>query len=162
MIHLEPADARHDRDRFRCGVPALDASLRRARDSGTVVAVEERLGVVGYYTLGPLAAALEPDARDPSLPRDREGEIPLALIARLARDRRVRGQRVGAVLLADALARILDQAPQCFAIVADAPTETARAFYGQFGFTCLPSQPARMWLLASTAAKARGTAPARG
>jgi ribosomal protein S18 acetylase RimI-like enzyme len=82
--------------------------------------------------------------------------ISAALVGRLARDERVRGQGIGGLLLADAVRRILGagRSVAVFAIVVDAKDDAAIAFYRGFGFTPFPLRPNRLFLLASTAAAA--------
>jgi predicted GNAT family N-acyltransferase len=85
------------------------------------------------------------------LPRYRA--LPAALIGRLARHVRARGQGVGELLLADAVTRVLGaaQSVAAFAIVVDAKDNAAIAFYRTFGFVQFPSTPNRLFLLAQTA-----------
>jgi len=162
-LTIEPLNKQHDRAAFRCGQPDLDAWFHqragqdeRRNIARVFVAVDSELGVVGFYSLGAFTLAL------PNLPKDvarnlpRYDAIPAALIGRLARDERVRGQGMGDLLLADAIKRILGagRALAVFAIVVDAKDETAVRFYEAFGFRTFPSQPNRLFLLTSTAALA--------
>ncbi len=82
--------------------------------------------------------------------------IPAARIGRLARDERVRGRRIGELLLADAVRRILGagRSLAMFAIIVEAKDDRAIAFYRNFGFTPFPTQPRRLFLLTSSAAPA--------
>jgi hypothetical protein len=82
--------------------------------------------------------------------------IPAALIGRLARATWARGHAVGALLLADAVRRILgaSRSLAVFAMVVDAKDEEAIAFYESFGFQSFPARPRRLFLLTATAAKA--------
>lgn len=118
------------------------------------VAVDDELGVVGFYSLSSLSLSLEhlPEEIARKLPR--YDAIPAALIGRLARDERVRGQGVGELLLADAIYRILGAGSSIaiFAIVVDAKDERAVEFYKAFGFRPFPLQPKRLFLLTATAA----------
>jgi GNAT superfamily N-acetyltransferase len=164
-IRIEPLRKQHDRHLFSCGEPDLDdwfahrAGQDTRRDLAQVfVAVDEKHGVVGFYSLGAFSLALDdlPSELGKKLPR--YGAIPAALIGRLARDLRVRGQRLGDILLADAIGRVLAAKQQLavYAIVVDAQSEKAQQFYRAFGFTQLPSRPYRLFLLTSTAERARG------
>ena len=82
--------------------------------------------------------------------------MPAALIGRLARDERVRGQGIGELLLADAVRRILGASKTLavFAIVVEAKNARAVAFYEGFGFRPFPLHPDRLFLLTSSAAAA--------
>ena len=95
-----------------------------------------------------------PDEIARKLPR--YDAIPAALIGRLARDVRVRGQGIGELLLADAIRRILAAGSTLavFAIVVDAKDAAAAAFYEEFGFRPFPLRPDRLFLLTSSAAAA--------
>jgi GNAT superfamily N-acetyltransferase len=159
---IEPL-GRHDRARFSCGQPDLDAwfRLRASQDekrnvARVFVAVDVELGVVGFYSLSSLSLSMEslPEEMAHKLPR--YDAIPAALIGRLARDERVRGQGVGELLLADAIRRILGagRSIAVFAIVVDAKDERAADFYRTFGFQAFPLRPKRLFLPAATAAAA--------
>lgn len=165
---IEPL-GKHDRAAFSCGVAALDDwfRLRAGQDerrnvARIFVAIDDRFGVVGFYSLGSFALSIPdlPDRHAKRLPR--YDLIPAALIGRLARDRRVRGEGVGELLLADAVRRILGAARSLavFAIVVDALDERAAAFYRDFGFLPFPSRQLRLFMPVSDAveAMARGIA----
>jgi GNAT superfamily N-acetyltransferase len=162
-IVVEPLGKHHDRAKLSCGQPELDAwfRLRASQDEKRNVArvfgaVDAELGVVGFYSLSSLSLSLEslPEAVAHKLPR--YDAIPAALIGRLARDERVRGQGVGELLLADAIRRILGigRSIAIFAIVVDAKDERAADFYRTFGFQAFPARPKRLFLLTATAAAA--------
>lgn len=160
-LGIEPLGKHRDRAGFSCGQPDLDrwfrlqASQDEKRNVARVfVAVDAELGVVGFYSLSSLSLSLEhlPEEVAHRLPR--YDAIPAALIARLARDERVRGQAVGELLLADAIQRILGagRSIAVFAIVVDAKDERAAGFYRAFGFRTFPLRPKRLFLLTATAA----------
>ena len=159
---IQPLD-KHDRAAFSCGVTSLDdwfrvrASQDERRNVARVfVAIDDRFGVVGFYSLGSFALSIPdlPEAYAKRLPR--YDLIPAALIGRLARDQRVRGEGVGDLLLADAVRRILGAARTLavFAIVVDALDERAAAFYRDFGFLPFPSRPLRLFISVSDALEA--------
>src|SRR5262245_51250374 len=125
---IEPL-GKHDRAAFACGVTALDDwfRLRAGEDekrnvARVFVAVDDQLGVVGFYSLSSFTITLAdlPVGLARRLPR--YDAIPAALIGRLARDQRVRGEGVGELLLADAVRRIIGASGSLavFAIVVDA------------------------------------------
>jgi ribosomal protein S18 acetylase RimI-like enzyme len=164
---IAPLGRQHDRGAFTCGQPALDDWFRRRASQDekrnlarVFVAVDDELGVVGFYSLSSFTLAIEelPDEIARKLPR--YDAIPAALIGRLARDPSVRGRGLGALLLADAVRRILDASRTLavFAIVVDAKDDRAAAFYESFGFRRFPTRPGRLFLLTSTAAEAFGRA----
>jgi ribosomal protein S18 acetylase RimI-like enzyme len=160
---IEPLGRQHDRSGFSCGEADLNdwfrqrASQDERRNVARVfVAVDDTLGVVGFYSLGAFTLALAelPAEIARKLPRD--DAIPAALIGRLARDEKARGRGVGELLLADAVRRILGagRSLAVFAIVVDAKDDRAIAFYESFGFRAFPNRPRRLFLLTSTAADA--------
>jgi ribosomal protein S18 acetylase RimI-like enzyme len=160
---IEPLGKQHDRTIFSCGHPALDnwfrqrASQDERRNVARVfVAVDDALGVVGFYSLSSFTLALESLPEEIARKLPRYDAIPAALIGRLARDERVRGQAVGELLLADAVRRILGASLSMavFAIVVDAKNDRAVSFYQSFGFRTFPTMPNRLFLLTSTAAAA--------
>jgi len=159
---IEPL-GKHDRAAFSCGVAALDAwfRLRAGQDekrnvARVFVAIDDRHGVVGFYSLSSFTLAIPdlPPERAARLPR--YDAIPAALIGRLARDERVRGEGVGDLLLADAVRRVLGAARSLavFAIVVEAKNEKAVAFYRDFGFEPFPNRPFRLFMPISDAAEA--------
>jgi GNAT superfamily N-acetyltransferase len=159
---IEPL-GKHDRATFSCGVTALDDwfRLRAGQDekrnaARVFVAIDDQLGIVGFYSLSSftLAVADLPPEQAKRLPR--YDVIPAALIGRLARDERVRGEGVGDVLLADAVRRVIGAARSLavFAIVVEATDEKAATFYRDFGFAPFPSRPLRLFMPASEAAEA--------
>jgi predicted GNAT family N-acyltransferase len=86
-----------------------------------------------------------PDKWRKKLPRY---PVPVALLGRLAVTRRVRGQGLGSILLADACKRVAaaSETLAVAAIVVDAKSPQAASFYQHFGFIELPGQPGR-WML---------------
>lgn len=162
-LTIAPLDKAHDRKAFACGQPELDDWFRRRagqderRNLARVfVAVDDVLGVVGFYSLSAFTLALEDLPPDLAGKLPRYDAIPAALIGRLARDLRIRGQGIGEFLLADAVQRILSVGDSLavFAILVDAKDAAARAFYESFGFQAFPSRPNRLFLLVSTATAA--------
>lgn len=162
-IAIEPLGKRHDRSGFTCGQAELDDwfRLRASQDerrnlARVFVAVDDIRGIIGFYSLSSFTLSLEnlPEELARKLPR--YDAIPAALIGRLARDVKVRGQGFGEVLLADAIRRVLsvDKSLAVFAIVVEAKDVYAAKFYASFGFQPFPLQPNRLFLLTSTAASA--------
>ncbi len=162
-VAIEALGKHHDRARFKCGQADLDAWFQqragqdeRRNVARVFVAVDDDLGVVGFYSLGAFTLVLDDLPADVARKMPRYDAIPAALIGRLARDERVRGQGIGDLLLADAVMRILGAGRMLavFAIVVDAKDERAAGFYRAFGFRPFPSRPDRLFLLTSSAAVA--------
>ncbi len=162
-LTIAALDKAHDRSAFRCGQPALDEwfAKRAGQDdrrniARVFVALDEAQTIVGFYSLGAFTLAVNDVPGDVAKKLPRYDAIPAALIGRLARDERVKGQGLGEILLIDAIRRILSasRALAVFAILVDAKDDKAVAFYEGFGFRPFPSQPNRLFLLTATAAAA--------
>ena len=166
---IEPL-GRHDRTAFSCGVAALDdwfrlrAGQHEKRNVARIfVAIDDQRGIVGFYSLSLFTFTIAdlPPEHVKRLPR--YDVIPAALIGRLARDERVRGEGVGGLLLADAVRRVIgaSRSLAVFAIVVEAMDEKAAAFYRDFGFAPFPNRPLRLFMPASAAAEAVSRALSR-
>ena len=148
-LRIEALGEAHDRNGFTCGVESLDRYLKaqagqdvRRRVNGVFVLVGPDMpsAVLGYYTL--CATALPP-GEVPEAARKHLPRYPLAsatLIGRLAVTSDRQGQRLGALLLADALRRAYASAGTVGSsmLVVDALGEGAAAFYAAHGFLRLP------------------------
>lgn len=158
---VERLDRTHLRDRFDCGLPPLDDFLHalvsqyEKRNLGrTYVAVRgaER-EVFGYYTIASGAVAFEtlPPEGAKKLPRH---PIPVVLIARLAVDRSIQGQRIGEKLLFDAFARSVELSGKLgiHAVVVDAIDQKAKAFYEKYQFLPLLDSELHLYLPIATIA----------
>jgi GNAT superfamily N-acetyltransferase len=133
---------------FECGDNALNTYLRRHAWINqeqnligvTYVSVEEDHPkiVVGYYTLatGDIARDSLPTDITEALPRYRN--LPVALLARLAVDRRFQGSGLGKSLLRHAFDSVLKLSQQvgCRYVIVDAYS-TAVRWYAKYGFTAI-------------------------
>jgi GNAT superfamily N-acetyltransferase len=148
-LQIVPLETRHDRTGFSCGVESLDRYLKtqagqdvRRKANGVFVLVDpaKPAHVLGYYTLcaTSLAQGDVPDEARKHVPR--YPLVSATLIGRLAVARERQGQRLGALLLADALRRAFLSADTVGSsmIVVDAIDEQAAAFYRAHGFVRLP------------------------
>jgi GNAT superfamily N-acetyltransferase len=139
---------RHNLTRFDSSEPTLDTWLREhaagaqdRRVGRTFVWVEDGGDpnlVVAYYTL--TGHVLVRDSLPNSVGRGAPMEIPAVLVARLALDKSLHGFGHGAVLLVDALRRVLLATEQVAArfVVVDALHEQAADFYAHNGFKRIP------------------------
>lgn len=147
--------AGHDTTAFSCGNDVLDRYLRtqagqdmRRRFATPIVAVQqdEPLKVLGFYTVS--AASLDltdlPDATRRKLPR--YGQVPAALLGRLAVSAEKQGQGLGALLLADALLRTYRSELAWAVFLVRAKHQQAAAFYQHFEFIPLHSDPLLFWI----------------
>ncbi len=158
-FRIEPLSGEHDRSQFLSGSDALDRYFReqasqdiKRRIATCFVAVNVASGdVAGYYTLTATGVALSALSAEIAKKLPKYPVVPAALLGRLAVTRRYRGQGLGGVLLADALARTGRAELGVFAMLVDAKDEPARRFYEHHGFTLLPGEVRRLCLPISAA-----------
>jgi predicted GNAT family N-acyltransferase len=148
-LKIEPLAPHHDRDGFSCGVDSLDRYLRtqasqdvRRKANAVFILVEPGKPdtVLGYYTLcaSALAQGEVPAAARKHIPR--YPLVSATLIGRLAASHSRQGERLGAILLADAVHRAYESAATVGSsmLVVDALSDRAAAFYEAHGFVRLP------------------------
>lgn len=139
----------HDRSGFTCGVESLDRYLKtqvsqdvRRKANAVFILSELRQPnrILGYYTLCAMAISQGdvPDTARKHVPR--YPLVSATLIGRLAVATDRQGQRLGAVLLADALQRAFESASTVGSsmVIVDALDEPAAGFYAAHGFVRLP------------------------
>jgi predicted GNAT family N-acyltransferase len=151
-----PADLRiavlndaHDRDGFTCGIESLDRYLKTqagqdVRRKANAVFVLSRDAepdrILGYYTLCAMAVSQGevPEAARKHVPR--YPLVSCTLIGRLAVARDQQGQRLGSILVADALRRAFESASTVGSsmVIVDALDEAAAGYYAAHGFVRLP------------------------
>lgn len=113
--------------------------------------------IAGYYTLS--SDSIRTDDLPPEIVKQLKlPRYPLmgaTLIGRLARDLSLRGQRVGEILLIDALKVALTMSRQIasVAVVVDAKDNNAHHFYEEFGFIAFPESVKRLFLPMQTIEK---------
>jgi GNAT superfamily N-acetyltransferase len=141
--------SRHDTADFDSGNEALDRWLHRyagqseRRDAARTFVITDTGVVIGYYAL--LAGELD---HAEATAQTRKGmsryyPIPVAILARLAVQRRHHDRGVGARLLRDALRRVVLASEQIAvrAVVVHAIDDSAAGFYEHFGFRALSAMP---------------------
>jgi len=143
----EPLADRHKLDAFDSGEPDLDDWLRRRARANQITGasrtfvVRRGLTAVAYYAL---AAGAVASSEAPGRPRrNMPDPIPVIVLGRLAVHRPEQGQRLGALLLRDAVLRTHQaaQAAGIAGILVHAISENARRFYLRWGFVACPSDP---------------------
>ena len=149
---IEALRREHERGKFSCGVASLDEYLKRyARQNDEkglsrafVLVGQNETRIRGYYTLSASSVRFEnlPERALPNYP------IPTALIGRLAVDREFQGQKLGALLLLDALRRVVTLSDNLglFAVEVVALDETARSFYLKWGFVSMSDDQLHLYL----------------
>jgi len=151
---LEPL-ADHDRAAFSCGVGELDDYLHRRagqdarrRVAAPFVMVDEERKIIGYYTLSAYAVRLAELPPELARKLPKYPLIPATLLGRLAVYRDCRGQKLGRLLLMDALYRSWNNSTQVASVgvVAEAIDEAALQFYLHHQFLLLREHPRKLFL----------------
>jgi ribosomal protein S18 acetylase RimI-like enzyme len=147
---------RHNRTGFDCGVEPLNRYLKtqagqhRVKGIATtfvLVDSDRPSCILGYYSLSAASLAFERLTET-----DRKGlpayPVPAVRIGRLATSVSARGQGLGALLLQNALKRIL-QARNTLgvhAVIVEAKDLAAEGFYRKYGFRLCDSQSRQLYL----------------
>lgn len=143
----QPLSESHELGSFDSGVSVLDDWLRRRARANQVsgasrtYVVAEGDRVVGYYCLA--SGALATTGAPGKLRRNMPDPIPMAILGRLAIDRRWQGKGIGLALLQDAVLRTR-RAAQILGIrglLVHAISDEARRFYERHGFSGTPATP---------------------
>jgi predicted GNAT family N-acyltransferase len=142
-------DEEHDRVSFNSGVESLDRYLktqagqdvrRKANAVFILSELSEPARILGYYTLCAMTISQGdvPEAARKHIPR--YPLVSATLIGRLAVAKDRQKQRLGAILLADALQRAFESASTVGSsmVIVDAIDESAAGFYAAHGFVRLP------------------------
>lgn len=165
---IEPFDpAKHDRTAFSCGVSQVDNFLKltanqlsKADAIRLFVLIGAANQFIGFYALNVHAVDYRDLPAQYTKKRPSHGNIPAAYISMIGVDSRFQGQRLGEVLIVDAMQRVVVVSNQIgisviILDVLDCGDEwnTARRlkFYTErFGFAPLPSNPLRLFIPVKT------------
>lgn len=152
---VEPLGKKHRKENFDCGEESLNQFLQKYAGQNarkglgrTFVAVlPNEMEIVGYYTLS--SGSVSFDVIPEKLPRY---PIPTVHLGRLAVDLRMQGQRLGELLLIDALERAVLVAEELgiYAIELYALTDNAQQFYLRYGFVSLKDDEKHLYLPMAT------------
>ena len=147
---------RHDRAGFDCGVEPLNRYLRslaaqhRTKGIATtfvLVDTDRPATILGYYSLSAASLAFErlADADGRGLPAY---PIPAVRIGRLAASQAHRGQRLGELLLQNAIKRTLAARHTLgvYAVLVEAKDAAAAAFYRRYGFRLCDEHTRQLYL----------------
>jgi len=154
LSEVVPLDASNDLAAFRCGKAEFDDWLRcyamvnqQIGGSRTFVTCEGS-AVRGFYSLAVSSIEFEHASRKIQRGLGRY-PVSVILVARLAVDERVQGQRVGESLLIDVLGRCLAVSEEAGvrAVLVHAMDDDARGFYERYDFERSPTNPYHLALL---------------
>ena len=116
MLIIRPLDSSHDRAGLDCGVPALNEFLRKTarqhREKGlsnsfVLLGNAVSSSILGFFTLMFLKVNSDTIPTKYSRRFPNPSQLPAAKLARLAVDKRFQGKGYGAILLADAVRRVV-------------------------------------------------------
>ena len=152
-FRIEPL-GKHDRRSFECGSPELESYFKtkvsqdiRRRFAACYVIVSIETGrVAGFYTLSSGSVSIRdlPEMLAKKLPR--YPSVPVVRVGRLAIATEYHGQKLGGLLLIDAIRRAIASEIAAYAVVVDAKDENAILFYEHYGFTKFESMPNTLYL----------------
>jgi ribosomal protein S18 acetylase RimI-like enzyme len=153
LLKIVPFENCHVKKGFSCGVPDLDEYLERyaGQDIRRNLAVlfvavnEEDNNILGYYTLSNAGVdtRIIPGILQKKL--SKYPDVPAIRLGRLAVDKRIQGQRLGARLLANAVIRSVSNSSAWAVMIVDAKNDTAAEFYRKFGFDSLEQDSLRLF-----------------
>ena len=153
LLPPEPLTAAHRVDDFECGEAELDDWLKRralANQAGgasrTFVVTDQDGRVCAYYAMA--AGAISHQLATTRVRRNMPDPVPVMVLARLAVDRGLQGQQLGAALLQDAVNRavVVAQNAGVRALLVHALHERAKQFYEHYGFQPSPLHPMTLML----------------
>lgn len=145
----ELLNSTHNKKNFSCGKKLLDDYLHtqakqdiKRRLSACFILSDDDDNVKGYYTLSSTSINREllPETIIKKLPPSYHN-LPSTLLGRLAIDNNYKGQRLGELLLMDALKRSYEASLSSIgsmAIIVDPLDAEAIQFYKKYGFIYLP------------------------
>jgi GNAT superfamily N-acetyltransferase len=132
---------------FDSGTPSLDEWLKRraranqASGASRCFVVSDKDQVIAYYALA--SGAVATSGVSGRFRRNMPDPIPVAILGRLAVDRRFQGHGLGRALVKDAILRVT-QAAEIIGIrgiIVHAVSSEAKAFYHAVGFDESPLDP---------------------
>lgn len=149
----------HERSGFSCGNPELDRyfQLQARQDASRKVAapfvmVDDERRVVGCYTLSSYGVKLSELPAEIARKLPKYPLLPASLLGRFAISREHQGQRLGRLLLMDALFRSWKNSAEIASVgvVAEAIDESARKFYLHYEFLPVAEDPRKVFLAMKT------------
>ncbi|WP_413172851.1 GNAT family N-acetyltransferase [Anabaena azotica] len=162
MKIIELLNKSHNRENFNCGNEILNQFLTRtARQhiqkgiSRTFVLVdtEQPQTIIGFFTLS--ICEVKAEKLPPQLAKKYPTTVPGVKLARLAVTQDWQGQRIGEILMIEAMKRALVIAENAgvIGLFVDAKDEKAQIYYQRYSFFSLVDVPLEMFLPLETIKK---------
>lgn len=163
---IEPL-GNHDRAAFSCGNAVLDRYIREQASQDVrrrlaavfvVAAKDAPRAILSYYTLSSRELKIEQLPPEFARKSGTYGYVGVTLLARLAVDRRHKGQGLGGFTLLNALEKSLvaSRDVASWAVFVDAIDDAAADFYRKYGFIELPEDKRKLFLPMKTIARVLG------
>ena len=156
MFSIEEINKSHDRRRFDCGEETLNKYLtaiaRQHQTKGiskVYVLLDLNLpkpSVIGYYSL--TLCEIDTSELPDKIAKKYPNNIPCVKLGRLAVDKRYQNRGLGALLLSDAIKRVLTISDfiGIVAFFVDAKNDNAGSFYKKYGFLQFKKNPLQLFL----------------
>ena len=145
---------KHDRNRFNCGISALNnylkvmASQQARKDNSRTFVLEDENDnshIIGFYTLTMIPINLK--ALPEKLQKKHQSSTSGGLIVRLAVDNRYKGKGFGEWFLIDALRRLLAASDSvAFPVVIVDAKDGAKLFYERYGFRAFQDSENKLFI----------------
>jgi GNAT superfamily N-acetyltransferase len=144
-----PLNALHKKENFDCGILLLNQYLHsqakqdvKRKLSVCFIFTDKDNIVKGYYTLSSTSIKREilPEQISKRLPPS-YNNLPATLLGRLAVENKFKGQKIGELLLVDALKKCYESSLTSIGsmcVIVDPIDEKAIQFYEKYGFVLLP------------------------
>jgi GNAT superfamily N-acetyltransferase len=162
VLRIELLAARHLREGFDCGEPALNDFLQRQANQLTrkgfgktyVALADDALTVTGFVTVSAGQVQTRQLPTQLKLPRY---PAPVLRVGRLAVATGEQGRGIGQQLMAFALQLAFEFSQQVglYAVLVDAKHDKARAFYATLGFISMLDDPLCLYLPIATLQQVR-------
>ena len=150
-VRINESHTLHD---FNSGEKRVDSWLKRHSLSNSykdasrtfVITQENKKAVIGFYAW--CMGSLSHEIAIGKVRRNMPDPIPLAILGRLAVDKRFQGQSLGSFLIRDAMLRTLSisQEIACSGLLVHALHDKASRFYSTIGFEPMLKQPNTMFI----------------
>ncbi|MDX6187735.1 GNAT family N-acetyltransferase [Flavobacterium sp. Fl-318] len=150
-LKIEILSKEHKRKEFKCGKELLDDYFHKqaGQDAQKLLSVchvltdkdADATKVLGYYTLSSSSILLDDFPAELTKRVPKTYSIPIALLGRIAMDKREQGKGLGEILLFDALKKCVVHSKTLAirAVVVDPLDQDAIDFYNGYGFILIPS-----------------------
>ena len=153
MISVALDVKKHNRNSFDCGVDVLNnylkltANQQSKKDNSRtyILTNKEDTSIIGFYTLA--MATIDLSSFPEKLQKKHQSHNSIALIARLAVDKKYMKNAIGSWLLVDALKKLLNASDMVgFPLVVVDSKDGVSSFYEKYGFKKFEDQSNKLFI----------------